>query len=316
MVPLSGSSVKLQSDVIRFQRKIVRRLNWKGLFLDVGDSPLPVAVVAGYTRSGTTFLGRVLSNVLSARPVHEPLNPAAARETAFFNERESLSTIRAEDRYQRALREVFSSGFKGTRLTNTGSRLTYHGHIVKVVRANHYIGYLSEFLDNCPFVIIVRNPCACIASRVRQNWPVPDYQHCFPDIEKHLSPEQVELYYTAETTITKLAVSWCLDNFMLFKNADRKNFLYVNYESVLSEPEREFSRILIHLGAEKSMARVNRELRLEWGSKAGQGYLDSWRALLGEGEVREIEKVLRVFGLDKYYDVRTGLPHMEDLSTS
>ena len=143
------NTVNAVDSVVRFKRKVARRLNWRGLYIDLGDQSQPVAVVAGYTRSGTTFLGGVLSNILGARPVHEPLNPLASQELAFFNERESRSKVSSLDDYRDALKTVFSKQFKGSSMTNTGSSLVYRGRIVKVVRANHYLDVLSDLLCFC-----------------------------------------------------------------------------------------------------------------------------------------------------------------------
>lgn len=299
--------------ITKLKRKAFRRLNWRGVFFDAKKDPQPVAVIAGYTRSGTTFLGRLLSSILSARPIHEPLNPLACPETAFFKERESLSLIQSNERYQDALRSVFAHDFRGTKLTNTGSRLVYSGRIIKVVRANHYLGYLSDQVDDCPFVVIVRNPCACISSRMRLGWPVPDHSSYFDDIRELLSAEQVDSYEKADGVVTKLAVSWCLDNFMLMKNAQRPNFLFVNYESVLSEPMEETSRILRHLGEERHIKNIDAELQLEWNEAPSQKYLASWRGHLKEGDLSEIHRILGVFGLDTLYDFESGHPVKQPL---
>lgn len=298
---------------VKIQRKLVRRLNWRGVFFDSGNDSEPVAIVAGYTRSGTTFLGRVLANLLHARPVHEPLNPASSPEVSFFNERESRSKLISDRRYNATLRSVFSKSFKGTRLTNTGSRLFYDGRVVKVVRANHYADHLSELFNACPFVVIMRNPYACVSSRLKLNWPVPDHSHCFEDIEPYLSQQQKDMYHRESSVAAKLAISWCLDNLMLLRNRERENFLFVHYESILVRPEEELTRVLKHIGAGQHAARIERELRLEWGDSDGKAYLNSWQNHLGSEQIADIQRVLNAFGLSHLYSDESGMPSEERL---
>lgn len=289
-------------------RKLVRRLNWRGLFIDFDDTGEPVVVLAGYTRSGTTFLGRVLSNIIDARPIHEPLNPNHVPEVYFFNEREARSAIENNSEYQQAILTVLSPKFKGTRYTNTGSRIIYRGRVVKIVRANHYLDYISEMIPHTPFIVVMRNPCSCIASRIQAGWPVPDHSHSIKDIAPFLSDIQLKVYREGGSLVSRLAVSWCLDNFMLLRNAQDRNFCYVSYENILANPEAELKRLLLHIDRGNFVDRISRELLVESGGYDIEGYLEKWKKSLSANDVREIEGILETFELDGYYDMETGTP--------
>ena len=289
-------------------RKLIRRLNWRNWFVELDREQPALAVLAGYTRSGTTYLGRMLSNLTGARPIHEPLNPKEVGEVAFFSERESSSLIENSERHQKALRLLFSPDFAGCKYTNNGNKLVYRQRLYKLVRANHYIGYISDLLPATPFVVIIRNPCACISSRIRAGWPVPDHSQSIGDIAPLLSKEQLDLYYNAENIVERLAVSWCLDNFMLLKNVQNARFLYVSYESLVQNPLREFSRILEHIGRSGDLQRLERELELESGGESAVSYLDKWKDSLGPRDIERVKATLRVFQLDVYYDVDAGMP--------
>jgi Sulfotransferase family len=294
--------------LVRIWRKLVRRLNWYGLFVRFNDSAEPVAVLAGYTRSGTTFLGRLLANIVGARPIHEPLNPNQVPEVKFFNEREARSTVEGDSKYKEAIAKILSPNFKGTKYTNTGSSIFYAGRVIKLVRANHYLDYISNMIPGTPFVVIMRNPCSCIASRVKEGWPVPDHSHSIKDIAPFLSKRQMLAYQEAGSTVSRLAVSWCLDNYMLLRNADNPRFFFVFYESILANPQVEMERILLHVDTKDYKSRIRRELKLESDYYNVNQYLQKWKNTLSDSDLKEIENVLEVFGLDGYYDLKTGLP--------
>lgn len=292
----------------RSWRKVVRRLNWRGLFVDLDPADEPVAVLAGYTRSGTTFLGRLLSNIIKARPIHEPLNPGQVPAVSFFNERESRSTIERNPNYQQAIATVFSPRFRGTRYTNTGSRMSYRGRIVKIVRANHYLDYISSIIPNTPFIVIMRNPYSCISSRIAAGWPVPDHSHSIEDIAPLLSDRQLTAYRNGGSLAARLATSWCLDNSMLLRNVGNSNFCFVKYESILNNPEAELRRLLLHIKRESYVDRISWELRVESDENARMQYLDKWKSILSDDDVREITEILEAFHLDGHYDTETGMP--------
>jgi hypothetical protein len=292
----------------RAWRKMVRRLNWRGLFVDLDPADEPVAVLAGYTRSGTTFLGRLLSNIVTARPIHEPLNPSQVPSVSFFNERESRSTVENNPEYQQAIAEVLSPGFSGTRYTNTGSRIFYRGRIVKIVRANHYVDYISSIIPNTPFIVIMRNPYSCISSRIEAGWPVPNHSHSIEDIAPLLSDRQLTACREGGSVAARLATSWCLDNFMLLRNSGNSNFCFVKYENILANPEAELRRLLLHIKRERFVDRIPRELRVESDEKAGTQYLDKWKKILSADDVRDIAEILEIFHLDGHYDTEAGMP--------
>ena len=290
----------------RLIRKSARRMNWWSVFCEMDKAADPLCMVAGYTRSGTTLLGRMLANLFHCRPVHEPLNPKSSRYVSFFHERESLDLIRRSERHRQALRTVFSGRFRGTRMTNTGTGLIYHNRLVKIVRANHYLDYLLDVLPRTPFVFIMRNPVDCVQSRIRLGWDVPDFSHCFEEISKYLTSEQCRVYRDASDRVEQLAVSWCLDNFMALRNLRNERFLLTRYETLVSDTRSELLRIGRHVGARARDRELLREMRLE-----GLPRADSVAAVpagLSPADREQVWNIVSRFGLDEYYDRRNGIP--------
>ena len=300
------------NNLIPIVRKIARRFNWAGFFIEKGKYPLPWVIVAGYTRSGTTFLGRILANCLGCRPIHEPLNPRNAHETSFFNERESLTAIKENQRYQKALMKIFGPDFKGSKYTNTGTRLVYDGRLVKIVRGNHYLDYLFELLPGQKFVFIMRNPCACISSRLRLGWPVPNHSHMIKDIAPSLSTAQLELYEKTGTMIDKLAVSWCLDNFMALKNMSNSAFLFMHYENLVLDPVSELQRVFSHIGRQVSKEKILHELGWENMNYDATMYLSSWKKHMDMEDQRRVWEIAGIFGLSTLYNHESGLPDADN----
>jgi hypothetical protein len=123
-------------------RVVKREMNKLGLFFETKAISFPTVIIAGYTRSGTTYLGQLLASILKARYIHEPLDAEAIREISFFHPRERKSTILSDQRYSDTLRVVFGPQFKKR---DQGDRLFYTGkRIVKIVRGCFYLETLAN----------------------------------------------------------------------------------------------------------------------------------------------------------------------------
>lgn len=294
--------------LISASKKIMRRLNWVGLYIDRGNEPLPVVVVAGYTRSGTTFLGRILANILGCRPIHEPLKPSQVSEISFFNERESIERLNTDPRHRDALQSIFAPSFRGSRYTNTGTRLIYKGRLIKIVRGNHYLDYLAELFPDQKFVFIMRNPWACVASRLRLGWGTPDLSHCIDDIRPLLNSAQQACIEHTDTTAGKIAITWCIDNMMALRNAENPSFHFVHYEELVLHPQKALTSILEHIGREYSTARLIHQIGAEGVGQHAAARLDSWREHLNDSDKQAVNTVLDTFCMKDFYSENTALP--------
>lgn len=73
-------------------------------------------------------------------------------------------------------------------------------------------------------------------------------------------------------------------------------------------PEIELKRLLFHIDRGNHVGRISRELMVESDGYEIMSYLDKWKKSLSANDAREITAVIEIFGLDGYYDMRTGMP--------
>lgn len=297
-------------------RRIIRKFNNKGIFLEVNPKPLPVLIIAGYTRSGTTYLGNILSSILRARYLHEPLNPDKVKEINFFNPREAEKTILKNERCIKALKYVFGPNFRcigGAR--DQGHRVYYKDRIIKIVRANFYLDFLSKIFPETKFCIIIRNPSSTIASRIKKGWDIPDHSGCLIDILPELNMRQRFMLGKAKFPYEKLALSWCLDNIMALRNLKNKNFKFVFYEHLILDPFKQLKQIIEFMGKEVPDNRISYEIsiyNLE-ASRKKEKLIKGWEGILNEKKLDEIERIVEIFNLSHLYDFYSGMPNVENL---
>jgi len=300
-----------QINFIKLKKKASRLLNAYGMFLE--NEPFVRLVVSGYTRSGTTFFAETLSSIIRARYIHEPLNPLAIKnKNVVFNEREAAETIRTSNIHRKEIKAIFSPEYKGCSLTNNkGSLFLYRGRIVKLVRANFYLDELARMFPDLKFAVVIRHPCACILSRIKLGWDVPDLSNCIGDVWDILNDAQRRLVGDSEKVHVRLAVTWCLDNMQLLSNKDNKLFYYLYYENIVVDAYKEFTSTLEFMGVDwrSYEGRINNELSLK-GCKELVNYSEPhWKKELDEDVIDDIASVIRAFGLDYLYDIDTGYPN-------
>jgi len=304
-------------------REVTRRLVQKGIFLEINPKPFPLLIISGFTRSGTTYISRMLSSLLQARYIHEPLNPEVVKEASFFYSRESTSTILTNPSKIQTLKYVFSPSFrchnktkglfKGSR--DQGHTLFCKERIAKVVKGNCILDALSEIFPQTKFLIIIRNPASVISSRLRFNWRVPDNTHCIQDFLVKLSEQkrvvlEELLKQEKKSKHEDIAISWCIENFLAINNLKNPNFKLVFYENLLLSPLRQIVEILDFIDRDVPNKIIEREIGL-YRLEAPREYtklIKSWEDVLDNKKLHDIIEIVKIFDLDYLYNLPTGIP--------
>lgn len=295
--------------IMKIKRKIFKRLSSMNIFYESNKKNYPDIIVAGYTRSGTTYIGKILSSLLKLRYIHEPLDINLVKELSYFIERETSSRVRSKQRYLRTLKYVFGPYFRN-KLRERGHYFFYKGRLVKLVRANFYLDFIAENFPETKFVVIIRNPLSAIASRVRLNWSIPNQKEGILEIENELSERQREIVYNTNSIHGKLAVSWCLDNFALLKNYGKKNFIFVSYEELVLNPVEKIKWITALLKMGKEESQIIREVNYFHPNKKRNigNLIEGWKGILSKDEVRDVRFIVDLFNLGFLYDTGPDQP--------
>lgn len=291
--------------------KMIRRLNWRGLFFE-RDKTVAL-VVAGYTRSGTTFLGDLIAAISGARMVHEPLNNRVVPSLDNLRYRDSKRHILADASTRKEIRNVLGPDFKGNKATNHGGRLFYNRRVLKLVRANFYLDVLAQMLPNTSFCFIVRHPAACVFSRLALGWDVPDLSNCIEDIWDCLTSEQKHLFENPRSIHEAMTVTWCLDNIKGLRNRTHEAFSFVYFENLVMDPYSVVRRLLESCGLSPTYAdTLPRQLSILNLSRAKNADpIGRWKRTLDDAIQNNIMRVVKVFELDALYDNETNKPAAE-----
>ncbi|MFQ5889927.1 MAG: sulfotransferase [Gemmatimonadota bacterium] len=295
--------------------------------------------VTGAPRSGTTFVGRLLSAPLSVDYIHEPFNPDCGipgidRRFLYLRrgseEAERLrATIAAIFRYDFRLRTgYYPNDPRLRRLVKrlVGSRGPFHLRLAKLNPFHRaavikdpigclLAAYLADEYRIKP-VILVRHPVAFVASVLRLGWrlslePIRDQPHL---VEDHFADDGAFLEARRENPVEQAAALWRALNKVLLAQAEaHPGWELLRHEDVSREPVKQLRRLYERHGLSWSM-RVEKRIRARTGShnpvEAKGGRVQDFRrdsTGLFERRLRmlEREKRRRVFEITG--DVALGL---------
>ena len=223
-------------------------------------------VVSGYPRSGTTWLAELISLVPTTALLFEPLSPTQVPEAAsagvnwinFHLPQEQWPEGR--EFMERVLRGQVINKWTTSHLRCSRAR-GVRRWVVKFVRANQMIGWISEQFSIPPPVVVVRHPCAVFASNRSRGWGSlrrPPINRDFLAAYPHLR----HIVERCSSTEEYFAASWSMDQYAHLALPHPRSYHLVSYEQLLSKGivavKQIFSKLcaqLRRLGTERSGGR-------------------------------------------------------------
>ena len=268
-------------------------------------------VIAGSPRSGTTWLAEMLGTMPGSAILFEPLHPDRVADVRAAGM--GWRTYRAPGAAWPAGEQLFERILRGElRTAWTLSQVPRYGlypvrrWIVKFVRANLLLGWLTQRFPIPPPVLLLRHPCAVVSSQLRAKWwksvPKPPRNDLlFADY-----PQLLPLLDGFSTFEERLAARWCLDTIVPLSLAQPYPFQLVAYEQLLADPARELRRICDRWRVEMPDTGVrrhrepSRSASRDWFEREGYDPLSEWTRALSAEQVERILRVVTAFGLDFY----------------
>lgn len=241
------------------------RINRHGLFyatkLIEKKSP-PTIVINSFWRSGSTFFLELLAQVFEMRPYFEPLTP---KEPAFNflyennNAAYNLERIHPtlEDVYKEQMISVFNATIYQSKwvyqcqtLENFRAR---QGKIVKLVTGTHLLSLFQN--EQTKVIHLNRNVIEVVESFLNSKWTKRFFEHldlsflCLSDQENIARFYQRHIDYLnigERPLIEGVAIYHTLVNKYVQMNYE--NVLWVNYQSLITNPIDVFQRVSSELG--------------------------------------------------------------------
>lgn len=314
---------------------VLRRRALDAVVHRVGASrvdPRQTVVVSGSPRTGTNWLAETLAASLRGNLTDEPLSltsaPAAA--TAGFEWRTWLDPHQSDPVKRAYLAEVLAGVRGSPRAVGAGSRLrrtlTQRRLVVRFVRANRMLAWMSRQFPATPMVLLTRHPCAVVASQLqrgareglhawRRETGLPPGDDTTAWTGGTLPDALSEHVRTARSHIRSragvLALIWALDQVIPLVHTPPPSLTTVAYEDLATDFATVTAKLRARLGDTDDTAGASscpsRSAGVGLRTDAPGHQLAKWREQLTAGEAAEVLAVVRAVGVDGY-DERPGPP--------
>ncbi|MCP4267548.1 MAG: hypothetical protein GY777_18615 [Candidatus Brocadiaceae bacterium] len=281
-------------------------------------------VLAGTGRSGTSWLLDILTLDYDYRSIFEPLHNIQVPSAADFyylylvenDNHPALEKYMYNVFYNHTreawLRWMHFGISKETPIIKKTMQYMYSlpkfkfwakNRVIKLIKGNLMLGWLQKQFD-VNIVYLIRHPCAVVSSQKRMGWNVSlnRFMEQANLIEAYLAPH-LDVIKTAETDTQKLAILWCIENVVVFRQLEQLKLhasAYL-YEDIVCEPERQLKHILSNLDlplhkADKFLSKMKKRMPPK------KETLGKWKSSLSNYEIGYILDAVNSFGINLYGD--------------
>lgn len=267
-------------------------------------------IIAGTTRSGSTWLAEIVSAHPEAGQIFEPLSPTNVREARKCGF--TFNTFLEPGSQWPAGKVYLDKVLRGQVLTPwTTSQIpvckakNIRFLVIKFVRANLLLGWLARNFPVRPPALIIRHPCAIVASESRR-FPLPNIDALLKSQFFNKYPYLKERCKDLSLPEEARALKWCMRYYASLALPAPYPFVLITYEALVRRGEEELGRLYKKWGmsvSQEALARLDRPSRTVSGESQivrGKDPLTGWKKHLTRQEISNILKVVDLFDLNFY----------------
>jgi len=239
-------------------------------------TPIKPVLVTGSPRSGTTWVGRMLTTSSQLYYIHEPFNPDFRPGPGICNVKfkhyQTYITQANERSYYKPIRQMLEgkyslpTGMLGCRSIADIKKVWSQKRDFQEYRRQHILplikdpialmsaGWLGSRFD-MDVIVMIRHPAAFVASMKRLNWGFDPSRWALSQpllLRDYLSPFEEELKILRDSKsdiIDQTALLWKVLYFIVLKYKKvYKDWIYLRHEDVSLDPLVEFERLYERFG--------------------------------------------------------------------
>lgn len=294
------------------------------IYVNTNFSTKNTVLLASMGRGGSTLVSEIINYNNRFRVIFEPMKPDKVKRFKHFIE----PTYIAPDDKNLDVYNIFKRTLEGDVRTywtdSQNKKFVCKYRLIKEIRANFMLGWISKNFPEIPLLILVRNPYALAESWSRLNWKADEFrQRILNQAEKlrDVLPSNVLEDFRACEDIRDIIIHiWCMNYYLPFKQLDKKNFCFLYYENFLLAPEKEIQKLFEFLGLtfdgnidallKKESSMISKDSPL----KRGENILTSWRSKYSDIDIARGNAIIGAYELSDLYDFEnTFLPKYDGI---
>jgi len=280
-----------------------------GLHLDLNANYENSVLIAGSGRGGTTWLAEIINYKHRYRFIFEPFFYERVGICGNFAWRQYLRPETHDPKYLIPASLVFSGKVRSDWTDAYNRRFLCSQRLVKDVRCNLMLKWISAHFPAMPIVLLLRHPCAVAASRLQQGWD-DGYRDLFNQsqlVQDYLEPFSTAMH-AAKSPFERHIFLWCIENYVPLKQLCRGDALVMFYEDLCVRPETELDRLSCYLGVtfgegvRQALTRPSSQTRKASSiNRKGADVASSWQDQVSRDMTTHALQILQLFGLGSVY---------------
>jgi len=267
-------------------------------------------VITSSPRSGSTWLGNLIEKGLPGTiPLFEPLHLREVPEAqaAGFDWHTYRRPADPWPKGYHFLKRVFEGQIINSwtgRDIRLRRMLTAKQVLVKFVRLNRLLPWLTNNFDLLPPVLLVRHPCAVVASMLNTDWGVYSKPQIPPFLDE--MPELRQCITNLTLNEEFIAAYWALDLMPALWHPKPWQWVLITYEELVTHPESTLDKIACRWNKSFDMNALKETIAIpsQVVSKNGVQGVEGWKRQLDGDQISAILRVTQQFGFD-FYDAST-----------
>lgn len=299
---------RVRRAALRMQAQVCRRL-----YRDRAGDEARARIVAGTGRSGSTWVSELVVSQAPCRLMFEPFDNRKITDVA---EQHYFPYLRPGDRHpalEAYCLRLLRGEIRHPWIDHQVRTLFPRYRLIKAIRANLLLRWLRERFPRLPMVLLLRHPCAVVASRLALDWATDGDIGPFlsqPALVEDFLAERMPVLRAARSPAAKHAVIWCVSNLVPLRQFASGTLPVLFYEQLCLRPREAVPALFAALEMpfeEAVFDRVALPSTTTARSSAiarGDSRVEGWRSRLTDEQVAEVLEVVRGFGLDGLYDDR------------
>jgi len=307
---------------MNFKYRIKNRIKKYSLDIDGGNKS--TVFIAGMGRSGTTWLSELINYRQNYRDIFEPFLPYKVEISSPFKYLHYLNPNYEDEILSNSAKMILSGKFKSDWTDVNNQHILTFKRIIKDIRTNLMLKWLSNIRPGMPILLIIRHPLAVIDSYKKLGWGIEaggktsDFDRIieqkqllrdFPIVETNLK------YIDKDDYISQLLYLWCVLYQVPIKQLSGTDHKIVFYENLLLYPEETLSDIFSYIGERfngKKILDIIKKPSITNYRKTDFNMdptenIRKWQKSFTEIEVVKSQEIIKRFELDYLYD-NDGFP--------
>lgn len=293
----------------KFQKRLVRAFCgklYRDKNRDIGNSIL----IAGTGRSGTTWLADIIASQKPCRIMFEPFHSEKVVGFRQFHYFQYMRPMQNNNELYKYCHNLFTGNIKDSWIDRQIDHFNPRYRLIKDIRANLFLKWISDNFPQVPILFIIRHPCAVVLSRMKLGWATDtDIASFFEQtnlVDDFLS-DKMEIIHRSKTDEEKHAVIWCINHLVPIKQFNLDGLNIVFYENLCLQPEVEIPKIFQAIKHEYQASVFDRIMKpsttvtRDSAIITGEDKIIRWQRELSPIQIHKIFSIVEDFELSYIY---------------